>query len=451
MKILIISNLYPPKFLGGYEIRCAQVVEALHRRGHDVRVLTSVFGLPIKFGGRFQQATENVGGIRVDRLLHNYSFGPQPPYRPWMLFQAMRELSDARNLVEVLSEFEPDVVNCWNLNGIAKLLLAVLQSRDIPTVHWIEDSWMINDYGPAGEKAAQFWYAVWEGRWGPSILRQIFKQIGNRWEARVARKGLPTRSFSGQPALVSFVSEYMRTIYSDAGLRFPASSVQFGGIPRDRFYVPLAEKPRQEQLLRVLYAGQISLDRGLHTLVEALGWLAPSYRRQVSVTVAGIATGVHDNYYRQVVSQVRELGLTEMVRFTGKVGHDDMARLYKNHDLLVFTSTRPEGLPLVMAEAMVAGCAVITTGSGGAQEIADLGQLPVFPKGDSRALARLLEQLVTNHDLLREIAERGQVAALRELTLEGMIESWECTLAQLARPSSCRQELCVQSPLGRSR
>ncbi len=33
MKILIISNLYPPHILGGYEILCAQVVGYLKKEG----------------------------------------------------------------------------------------------------------------------------------------------------------------------------------------------------------------------------------------------------------------------------------------------------------------------------------------------------------------------------------------------------------------------------------
>ena len=45
MRILIVSNLYPPHYEGGYEVRCAQVAEALTRAGHDVCVLTSRHGL----------------------------------------------------------------------------------------------------------------------------------------------------------------------------------------------------------------------------------------------------------------------------------------------------------------------------------------------------------------------------------------------------------------------
>ena len=41
MKILVLSNFYPPEVVGGYELACAQAVEALRRRGHEVLVLTA--------------------------------------------------------------------------------------------------------------------------------------------------------------------------------------------------------------------------------------------------------------------------------------------------------------------------------------------------------------------------------------------------------------------------
>ena len=46
MKVLAISNLYPPDLMGGYELGCRQMVEALCRRGHEVRVLTTVPRVP---------------------------------------------------------------------------------------------------------------------------------------------------------------------------------------------------------------------------------------------------------------------------------------------------------------------------------------------------------------------------------------------------------------------
>ena len=444
MKILIVSNMYPPLYQGGYEVRCRQVAEALQQRGCEVRVLTSVFGLPMKALGAFPQLTEVIDGVRVDRWLYNSAFGPQPWHRPWTLFQAKRELADARGLCKVLEDFRPHVVNWWNMNGLSKLLLPIPESRDIPSVHWIEDSWMINDYGPNGEKAAKFWAGVWDGGWGPLPCRPLLRWIGKRWEERVAREGLPTRNFLNQPALVSFVSEYLRTMYHKSGLKWPSSDVQFGGIPATRFFSPIDEKKYVRGKIRMLYAGQITSDRGLHTVIESLGQMSPPLRESVSLTVVGEATGVYRPYYQRIVDRVEELRLSNRVTLVGKIGHDQMAQVYKEHDLLVFPSTRGEGLPLVMAEAMVAGCAVITTGSGGAQEIADLARLPIFPKEDSFALARLLENLLEHPERLQELAMNGQTVALRELTLEKMIEQWEHTLLKVSRLSPTFRKVALE-------
>ena len=39
MRVLVISNLYPPDVIGGYELCCRQVVDALRRRRHDMQHL----------------------------------------------------------------------------------------------------------------------------------------------------------------------------------------------------------------------------------------------------------------------------------------------------------------------------------------------------------------------------------------------------------------------------
>jgi glycosyltransferase involved in cell wall biosynthesis len=122
-----------------------------------------------------------------------------------------------------------------------------------------------------------------------------------------------------------------------------------------------------------------------------------------------------------------------MVTFLGKVDHDRMPGIYKSHDLLIFLSTREEGLPLVMVEAMLAGCAVVTTGSGGAIEIAELADLPVISKGNSLELASKLEGLLEQPETLRKLAEHGQTIALREFSLDRMIERWQATLLRLCQ------------------
>ena len=44
MRILFVTNLYPPRVLGGYEMLCEEVAVQLASRGHEIQVLTSDFG-----------------------------------------------------------------------------------------------------------------------------------------------------------------------------------------------------------------------------------------------------------------------------------------------------------------------------------------------------------------------------------------------------------------------
>ena len=45
MRIVFLSNLYPPYDLGGFEQWCQEVTVTLRQRGHAICVLTSQFGV----------------------------------------------------------------------------------------------------------------------------------------------------------------------------------------------------------------------------------------------------------------------------------------------------------------------------------------------------------------------------------------------------------------------
>src|SRR5512139_2978745 len=45
MRLLFISNLYPPLERGGYEQNCQEIAVRLQQRGHQVTVLTSNYGI----------------------------------------------------------------------------------------------------------------------------------------------------------------------------------------------------------------------------------------------------------------------------------------------------------------------------------------------------------------------------------------------------------------------
>jgi glycosyltransferase involved in cell wall biosynthesis len=131
---------------------------------------------------------------------------------------------------------------------------------------------------------------------------------------------------------------------------------------------------------------------------------------------------VPDEYVNGITARIAQLGLSKHVTFLGRLSHDQMPAVYAAHHVLVFASVRNEGMPMVMMEAMCAGCAVPNTGSGGAIELSDRAGTPLFPKDHPFALSRLLSALEQDRQRVAEIALRGQQTVLREFTIDQMTE-----------------------------
>ena len=427
MKILIVSNLYPPHYLGGYEVHCAHVAEGLRASGHEVEVLTSDYGAPRTNRSADFPREEPQGSVPVRRRLQQYVYPPQPRRWPWTPAQARHELSDARLFLEVVNEFQPDVVNWWNILGLTKLLLPIPNRLGIPDVHAIDDLWLTQEYGLGGRTASGFWSTVWDGEWGPAVMRPIFRFFGRRWERKTALEGIPTRTLDHLPAHVVYLSDFLRKYHENAGMFFPSTEVIHGGVHVERFHGRRADRDPSRPV-RFLYASQLTEDRELHTVLEAFAGLPPELQSQASLTVAG---GGHELYVARVKEQVRTAGLTGRVTFLGQVAHADLPQVYIDHDVLVFSSRRKEGYGFVNVEAMMAGCAVLTTGSGGALEIALAADLPRFPAGDAGTLSRLVARLVTDRAELQRLAARAQEVAIQEFSFSRMIEKWNAALERV--------------------
>jgi glycosyltransferase involved in cell wall biosynthesis len=91
-------------------------------------------------------------------------------------------------------------------------------------------------------------------------------------------------------------------------------------------------------------------------------------------------------------SLVKQLSLQPQVHFLGNVG--DLPQRLARSQVFVL-STRWEGMPLALVEAMAAGCACIATDVVGVSEVIDSGRTGLLvPPGDAAALADALQRLL---------------------------------------------------------
>ena len=150
----------------------------------------------------------------------------------------------------------------------------------------------------------------------------------------------------------------------------------------------------------VLAAGRLEEEKGFRTLLSAFATLLERRRARLIVLGKGPQLPV-------LLSEAEDLGVREHVDFPGFVANP--YSFMASADLFVLSS-RAEGLPTVLVEAMACGCPVVSTDCPfGPAEVLEGGRLgALVPVGDTKALASAMDlALDTSPDrgLLRGRAE----------------------------------------------
>jgi glycosyltransferase involved in cell wall biosynthesis len=105
--------------------------------------------------------------------------------------------------------------------------------------------------------------------------------------------------------------------------------------------------------------------------------------------------------------RVQAAELASPVKFAGFVPHADLVGLYEEASIFVFPSIQ-ENFPMVLLEAMDAGCAIITTDAEGCAEVVgDTGI--VIEKSNSLEIRRSMVQLMNSSALRSELAAKTEI------------------------------------------
>jgi glycosyltransferase involved in cell wall biosynthesis len=125
----------------------------------------------------------------------------------------------------------------------------------------------------------------------------------------------------------------------------------------------------------------------------------------------------------QLESQVRNLGLSDDVIFAGF--RSDIRQLMAAIDIVVFSS-RQEGLPMVLLEAMAAGRCVVATQVGGIPEaVDDDREALLVPSDNVEALTAALGRASLDPALRLRLGQAARERYLRNFTVDRMARSYE--------------------------
>jgi glycosyltransferase involved in cell wall biosynthesis len=179
---------------------------------------------------------------------------------------------------------------------------------------------------------------------------------------------------------------------------------------------------------RVVMVGRLAAPKDPVTLVRALARVQGS---PFAATIVG------DGPERPAVeAEIGAAGLEGVVELAGE--RHDVASLLAGADVFVLSS-RSEGAPLSVLEAMAAGLPVVASAVGGVPEsVADGATGLLVPPGDAAALAAALEQLLADSALRRRLGAAGRERVRARFDLAELqrahLELYARELARAGRP-----------------
>jgi len=155
---------------------------------------------------------------------------------------------------------------------------------------------------------------------------------------------------------------------------------------------------------RLLFVGQLLVEKGVYELIDALKSARLSGLTNLKLTVVG--TGIEEHRLKEYVQSE---GLSDNVVFTGLV--EDVAKLadlYRESDIFCLP-TYHEGFPRVIYEAMWFRLAIITTQVGQIDSVLTDGVNCCFvnPR-DPKDLARAMAILHTDRNLRTRLSEQAR-------------------------------------------
>lgn len=346
MKILCISNFYPPFFEGGYEISISESMQYLARQGHTVYVLCGNRGV-------YDQASEPLT-FSLDPIQRKLRYINYSQSSVWNKHRV--EKHNYRLTKQACTLLKPDIVYFGNQKAISIAPSLAVQNLDIPHIFDIGDDWL-RTYLATGLKARLF-----------RLIKRILPfTIGG--------------TVMLDPVLVPsrWMAEELQAKYSSTTLHIVPRGIE----------IPLPNPRKLSHPLRFVFAGRIEPLKGLDLVIEAAR-LIDLKSAQFSVDIYG----EEDPDYAPVLHRlIKTYDLSDSFNFMGK--SHNLPSILPNYDVLLMPTMAKETFGRVIIEAMAAGLIVIATNAYGPAEIIDhQTDSLLFERGSAPALADAIRGLL---------------------------------------------------------
>jgi glycosyltransferase involved in cell wall biosynthesis len=390
MRVHVISNLFPPDVLGGYELLAADVVAGLQERGHTVTVVTTGTAPPAPGVARVLHLSRPFGSdARRDRMRH--------------LVAAARNRRALGRLLK--EEGLPDAALVMSLRRLGVEPLRVYAERGVPCVLTVNDDW------PA---------AFVPKRDGLGAILDAGPWARGTWRGVTVDRAV-------------YLSDAIRRAVLEAGAPLPAGRVEPQGVRPSSFptrpFRAMAGEPA------LLFVGRLHPSKAPEVAIDTVAALSA---RGVRARIAFAGRPVDEAYGRSLRERAERLGVSGSVTWHGQVARERLPELFAASDALLFPSAwEGEAQGLTYMEAMASGLLVVAYPRGGARELLDAHPVAArATENTGEAFASVVTALIGDPDRQRALVEAARTTFREVVCFDRYLDALERELAAAARGSS---------------
>lgn len=406
MKVLHVLETSVPELIG-YTIRGQYIIHHQRQQGLEPVVVTSPF-----FRGTRGRAIDEIGGVRYFRSNHI----PAPDRKQGRLRSHWTRLNMVRRYRSFVAEVgraeKPDVIHAHSsyMNGLAGRYASA--RLGLPLVYEMRGLWHDTAVVEDGLVKDSFAYrTVW------------------RLELGVMRRA----------NVVVVISQGLRNLLVERGIDPAKIVVVPNGVDTSIF----KPRPPDSELLTTLglqgcfvvgFIGSLRRLEGIGLLVESFKEIV---RREPRARLLIVGEGPERS---RMATAAAEAGLSDVVRLTGLVPHNEILRYYSVMDLLVYpridVQTTQTVTPLKPLEAMAMGKVCLASDVGGLKELVEDGVTGLlFASGDARDLAEKILLLASDPALLQRLRTNAQSTVGRDREWSTIVSSYSAIYHRAGVPS----------------
>lgn len=180
---------------------------------------------------------------------------------------------------------------------------------------------------------------------------------------------------------------------------------------------------QKDNVIYVGMAGRINRWKGQKLFVDCAK-LVVQNNPNVKFLIAGDVFKGEEFLKEELISYIYENNLENNVQLIGEL--KDMKEFYRNIDIFILPSIKPEPFGLVVLEAMSQGLPVIATNHGGPTEIISDGVSGYLVNyKDAREMAQKIEYLIDDYTVRETIGENAKEVVLKDFSLATMVSKLE--------------------------